>query len=113
MVRRSPGATRTDTLFPYTTLFRAGEVDRVGIERVAVAHAGGNRPVGGLEYRAAMGEHRIAHPRGAEQEDAGVPAIAARREHRLGFGERGFFDEAIDREAPLLDRKSTRLNTSH
>src|SRR3546814_5421600 len=81
MVRRSPGATRTDTLFPYTTLFRAGEFDRVGIERVAVAHSGGNRPVGGLEYRAAMGEHRIAHPRGAEQEDAGVPAIARSEEH--------------------------------
>src|SRR3546814_8671094 len=24
MIRRPPGATRTDTLFPYTTLFRSG-----------------------------------------------------------------------------------------
>src|SRR3546814_18568708 len=26
MIRRPPGATRTDTLFPYTTLFRSMEV---------------------------------------------------------------------------------------
>src|SRR3546814_6188601 len=26
MIRRPPRSTRTDTLFPYTTLFRAGEV---------------------------------------------------------------------------------------
>src|SRR3546814_17940606 len=25
MIRRPPGSTRTDTLFPYTTLFRSGE----------------------------------------------------------------------------------------
>src|SRR3546814_10009137 len=28
MIRRTPGATRTDTLFPYTTLFRSGGGDR-------------------------------------------------------------------------------------
>src|SRR3546814_8525940 len=28
MIRRPPRSTRTDTLFPYTTLFRAGEVKR-------------------------------------------------------------------------------------
>src|SRR3546814_12689514 len=33
MIRRLPGATRTDTLFPYTTLFRSGlreELERLG-----------------------------------------------------------------------------------
>src|SRR3546814_13820832 len=31
MIRRPPRSTRTDTLFPYTTLFRsAGQVDRQG-----------------------------------------------------------------------------------
>src|SRR3546814_11055060 len=29
MIRRPPGSTRTDTLFPYTTLFRSGD-DGVG-----------------------------------------------------------------------------------
>src|SRR3546814_15715044 len=28
MIRRPPGSTRTDTLFPYTTLFRAGRARR-------------------------------------------------------------------------------------
>src|SRR3546814_231832 len=28
MIRRPPRSTRTDTLFPYTTLFRSGEADR-------------------------------------------------------------------------------------
>src|SRR3546814_6474946 len=56
-----------------------------------------------------MGEHRVAHPRGAEQEDAGVPAVAARREHRLCLFQRGLFDEAIDREAPLSVGAAQRL----
>src|SRR3546814_3429014 len=28
MIRRPPRSTRTDTLFPYTTLFRSGEAER-------------------------------------------------------------------------------------
>src|SRR3546814_4661871 len=37
MIRRPPRSTRTDTLFPYTTLFRsvAGEFGRVGLSRIA------------------------------------------------------------------------------
>src|SRR3546814_9872806 len=30
MIRRPPRSTRTDTLFPYTTLFRSGQADAVG-----------------------------------------------------------------------------------
>src|SRR3546814_11513309 len=29
MIRRPPRSTRTDTLFPYTTLFRSGALDRL------------------------------------------------------------------------------------
>src|SRR3546814_20249399 len=29
MIRRPPRSTRTDTLFPYTTLFRSGDVDQI------------------------------------------------------------------------------------
>src|SRR3546814_5786672 len=48
MIRRPPRSTRTDTLFPYTTLFRSAhrflrehvgtEVERTGIERVWLVH---------------------------------------------------------------------------
>ena len=33
---------------------------------------------------------------GAEQEDAAVPGMAARRQHRLGLVPRRLFDEAVD-----------------
>src|SRR3546814_16611079 len=37
MVRRTPRSTRTDTLFPYTTLFRSGDAEPRGRQRVALA----------------------------------------------------------------------------
>src|SRR3546814_14877247 len=40
MIRRPPRSTRTDTLFPYTTLFRSGcRHDRRGAQRVDIAPA--------------------------------------------------------------------------
>src|SRR3546814_17574453 len=42
MIRRPPRSTRTDTLFPYTTLFRSnGEVTRI---QLPAATSGGTRP---------------------------------------------------------------------
>src|SRR3546814_14630484 len=42
MIRRPPRSTRTDTLFPYTTLFRSGELvegdDAVGLRVVDLRH---------------------------------------------------------------------------
>src|SRR3546814_6305903 len=42
MIRRPPRSTRTDTLFPYTTLFRSGEIAAVadGARPRAVDHFG-------------------------------------------------------------------------
>src|SRR3546814_18659465 len=37
MIRRPPRSTRTDTLFPYTTLFRSFQ--RVDVDDLAVLHA--------------------------------------------------------------------------
>src|SRR3546814_16639221 len=34
MIQRPPGSTRTDTLFPYTTLFRSGDAHPRGEERI-------------------------------------------------------------------------------
>src|SRR3546814_2817705 len=31
MIRRPPRSTRTDTRFPYTTLFRSGDIERTGL----------------------------------------------------------------------------------
>src|SRR3546814_6618635 len=40
MIRRPPRSTRTDTLFPYTTLFRSGEC--LPVTGIATAMQGGN-----------------------------------------------------------------------
>src|SRR3546814_922454 len=42
MTRRPPRSTRTDTLFPYTTLFRSAtqDAERLRLRRPAAAHAG-------------------------------------------------------------------------
>src|SRR3546814_3026507 len=44
MIRRPPRSTRTDTLFPYTTLFRSGEGGR---DRLPAGRAGRAGPDGG------------------------------------------------------------------
>src|SRR3546814_3535640 len=49
MIRRPPRSTRTDTLFPYTTLFRSGEVD--------VAEQSARMPVGNAGF-GQIGVHR-------------------------------------------------------
>src|SRR3546814_20269284 len=72
MIRRPPRSTRTDTLFPYTTLFRS-------LQR---RHAGG-----GLEH-------------------VGEPAF------RQAYGG-GHLGDRHAAPATGLDRKSTRLNSSH
>src|SRR3546814_1005485 len=44
MIRRPPSTTRTDTLFPYTTLFRSTRIDQVGDDLAVVEeqHRAGN-----------------------------------------------------------------------
>src|SRR3546814_11107610 len=56
MIRRPPRSTRTDTLFPYTTLFRSGDSEK--------QLAGAGRPVHGVDNLAPLvGDQR---PGGAE-----------------------------------------------
>src|SRR3546814_14691902 len=53
MIRRPPGTTRTDTLFPYTTLFRSycyGPVVTFGPSKYAGVSGGGDgRRIGGTD----------------------------------------------------------------
>src|SRR3546814_17291165 len=41
MIRRPPRSTRTDTLFPYTTLFRSAEADQLRRAMATFKHTGG------------------------------------------------------------------------
>src|SRR3546814_18878309 len=81
MIRRPPRSTRTDTLFPYTTLFRSLELGAVALE------------AGGVDVGEVVGDHAHAH----------VQRVQAASCRMQGRGHCRSF----------LDRKSTRLNSSH
>src|SRR3546814_13410513 len=93
MIRRPPVVTRTDTLFPDTTLFRSG-VWRKPLERDG---------------------DEVARLTSIVRYDPGC----AFPEHEHGGGEEFFVlegtfeDEFGAYPAGTLDRKSTRLNSSH
>src|SRR3546814_12863705 len=100
MIRRPPRSTRTDTLFPYTTLFRSSE-----------GAADGRRP----------GEDPPSLRNCPRTCDGGPDdPISLRhawrgkaRQTAVGGGSvRSADDKACD-DLPALDRKSTRLNSSH
>src|SRR3546814_11428664 len=69
MIRRPPRSTRTDTLFPYTTLFRSEE-DRCrqeeGEEVVAKPSPGGRRP---RKRERKNISHGIAHIKSSRSEE--------------------------------------------
>src|SRR3546814_9191741 len=106
MIRRPPRSTRTDTLFPYTTLFRSvAEVARRVLDHLA--H--------GVAEEVALGRHadfqRIGDvrfaPVGEILDEARDPvAVGARRTA-------GQIARVIHRAESAADRKSTRLNSSH
>src|SRR3546814_19478454 len=84
MNRRPPRSTRTDTLFPYTTLFRSfGAQDLRGL---------------GHEFDAAKGD------------DVGVGLRSLARQLERIADEIG---EVLNLGLLIIDRKSTRLNSSH
>src|SRR3546814_13786609 len=85
MIRRPPRSTRTDTLFPYTTLFRSRHRDRAEGARAVQVRPGARGAAFGFAR-----PRRHADPLEPE-EDAGLLQPAA------AHG----------------DRKSTRLNSSH
>src|SRR3546814_6760446 len=55
MLRRPPRSTRTDTLLPYTTLFRSGQ-QRAGVPADAGAGSPGAKPRAHLRH---LGPHRL------------------------------------------------------
>src|SRR3546814_9555085 len=117
MIRRPPRSTRTDTLFPYTTLFRskvpAREIgDVILTENVAIltyiaeqVPAFGLLPVSGMERARALEWLALL---------SSTVHVAFRpifRPGRLAVSEAGQQDVAAT--GLEGDRKSTRLNSSH
>src|SRR3546814_15481836 len=105
MIRRPPRSTRTDTLFPYTTLFRSPELQLIGY------------PPEDLVLKPALieraGEELL---RLAEATADGGPAmlvgtvVAA---HGVLFNVVALLDGGEVTAIRQKDRKSTRMNSSH
>src|SRR3546814_20607425 len=93
MIRRPPRSTRTDTLFPYTTLFRS--------MRAIAEHL--NNIMGILEDIDAICGRRFAIPPARDDIDGEAPS----KRFLLTEG------ASPDAQAAMEDRKSTRLNSSH
>src|SRR3546814_13100951 len=68
MRRQQPRSTRTDTLFPYTTLFRSRGDGLAAGERIAVGTAADDRDLGELADPAFVGDLRDRRGFGAEGE---------------------------------------------
>src|SRR3546814_3209613 len=108
MIRRPPRSTRTDTRFPYTTLFRS---QRFQLEVALVVLA-----VAAFALRALVAVRGGVDERGAVTGDV---AHARRRAALLAVNALGVLAaghlQAPRRAGELhaLDRKSTRLNSSH
>src|SRR3546814_19367208 len=106
MIRRPPRSTRTDTLFPYTTLFRshveareAGHLRALGRRRLRRLQMLPGRAV---QSRPAAPAHDLVIGRVELDEVEGKALLVeAAQLRRIVVGE------------PPQDRKSTRLNSSH
>src|SRR3546814_11025583 len=114
MIRRPPRSTRTDTLFPYTTLFRSEEQLRIfGNGRIAHG-AGLDQPLS-----AAQGPDPANQRAGADRRlRRRANRCSGRNTHKLKSGREMMMLAEQDFYAALEagrkpDRKSTRLNSSH
>src|SRR3546814_14618228 len=101
MRRRPPRSTRTDTLFPYTTLFRSGRTGRAPTRCSSLCCAGaqtGN--VGGMAAKSSK--------------SPSVEIEVDDRVVRVSNPDRVYFPARGETKLDLVeDRKSTRLNSSH
>src|SRR3546814_12589782 len=102
MLRRPPRSTRTDTLFPYTTLFRSSKSRALParrLDRQRTAHPG----------------DALAHPGQAVavNADATDAVIDHRHLQPVAFPGKNDLRRPRVRVARDVDRKSTRLNSSH
>src|SRR3546814_3900897 len=118
MIRRPPRSTPTDTLFPYTTLFRSQHRSGLADEVVVGERRDdGELVVAVVLAHALVGEAahcRVVAP--LQSLEVGLALQRARRVEIVG-AQIGIVGCPVGLEAPapglVEDRKSTRLNSSH
>src|SRR3546814_10124466 len=107
MIRRPPRSTRTDTLFPYTTLCRSPQIQVAGDPAVAAELE--QHEVGRDEHRQRQQQLPGKPWRHAGSQDPDAAAGAAPAPGgawQVGAG-------TVDLRRRTTERKSTRLNSSH
>src|SRR3546814_7815404 len=104
MIRRPPRSTRTDTLCPYTTLFRSGRCDTLA---VFVDHA----LAVFLDERAALRRQQVEHVLGRSAEPDALRADDDGSVDQDRMRHHGI--EQLRLAQSRVDRKRTRLNSSH
>src|SRR3546814_7264017 len=115
MLRRPPRSTRTDTLFPYTTLFKAAEANRDLAKKSLYPN---------FSLAANYGLRSGQNPNGSNRADffsvmlsVEIPLYAGRKQRRLVSQRSAELsaqnDALLDTRNQVRDRKSTRLNSSH
>src|SRR3546814_3436909 len=127
MIRRPPRSTRTDTLFPYTTLFRSVPV-QLETGDAADRHVGHLHEVpagevlhvveGGVQVQVAGRCRRGLHvARDCGEGEHECEGQQAESSHQISPGNRPTASRSCSTTvwttANVLDRKSTRLNSSH
>src|SRR3546814_13940216 len=104
MIRRPPRSTRTDTLFPYTTLFRSGRTPP------SVWYADNAADVPAFEQQMRRKAHYVIKPQYLWGHI--VHLARTHNDELLNTLQQGF--KYIEEESfQSQDRKSTRLNSSH
>src|SRR3546814_14331011 len=107
MIRRPPRSTRTDTLFPYTTLFRSAPVAHRVLEPSLWRFTRRSVPRG-VALGLLVGIFLLIP--GVQIAGAALLALPFRANIPLAAAMTFLSNPAT---TPLLDRKSTRLNSSH
>src|SRR3546814_5233247 len=115
MIRRPPRSTRTDTLFPYTTLFRSPREGEAEERREAAGRQGCFRGVGARYVRLprkARSDHREEPQRQVDDEDRQIPPrIFSRPLRRLQRnGRRGIAAPDLD-ERPRSEEHTSELQS--
>src|SRR3546814_20486907 len=111
MIRRPPRSTRTDTLFPYTTLFRSSFAGlKSAVLRAAEAGAHGREELA-ASFQQAVVDCLIDRTRLALEAMPEATALVVAGGVASNQAIRAALGALADAQG--LDRKSTRLNSSH
>src|SRR3546814_15602749 len=99
MIRRPPRSTRTDTLFPYTTLFRSRDMSAQATHGGFLVALTATDVLSAADY--------------ADAESQAEPLKLEMFDHLRDAPDTYFVQLARDNHNAPLDRKSPRLNSSH